>query len=230
MSRPVRRVIGTGACEQCGSAFEMTDERVRFCSRGCTLRAVRPHAAHPASPYLPKRVRACRHCGQELSGNSTVLCSPACRDADKRVRHLWPARPAFVCRECGSTHQPRQGERSRTYCSDACCASWMKKTPAYRDQRSRHAHQRRVRLANGAPGRERVYRMRIFERDGWRCQLCHRLVRRDVLPTHGMAPTLDHILPVSAGGAHEALNVQTAHFICNARRRDVGPAQLRLLA
>ena len=230
MSRHARRVIGTGTCEGCGSAFEMTAERVRFCSRGCTLGAVRPQ--HVVRLPAPVVMHACRQCGEMFNARdgNNVLCSAACRLEDTRVRALWPARSAFICRECGRAYQPKQGERKRVYCSTACRESGWKRTPAYREERSRYTHQRRVRLAGGPPSRVRVHRLRIFERDGWRCQLCHRLVRRDVPPTHDMAPTLDHIVPVSAGGAHESMNVQTAHFICNSRRGSHGVAQLRLLA
>lgn len=38
--------------------------------------------------------------------------------------------------------------------------------------------------------------------------------------------TLDHIIPLAAGGAHTYANVQLAHFLCNSRKSD-GDAQLR---
>jgi 5-methylcytosine-specific restriction endonuclease McrA len=53
-------------------------------------------------------------------------------------------------------------------------------------------------------------------------------VRRDASPTSRMGPTLDHIVPVSRGGAHTAANVQLAHSACNRRKWHTGPGQLRL--
>ncbi|MBX3031925.1 MAG: HNH endonuclease [Chloroflexi bacterium] len=47
---------------------------------------------------------------------------------------------------------------------------------------------------------------------------------------HPKAPTVDHIVPISAGGADSLINVATAHFECNWRRSDGGNAQLRLVA
>ncbi|MEU1240059.1 HNH endonuclease [Micromonospora parva] len=65
---------------------------------------------------------------------------------------------------------------------------------------------------------------RIYERDGWRCQLCRRKVQRDETAPHPLAPVLDHIIPLAAGvakgGVHAPHNVQCAHFLCNSIKRD----------
>ena len=34
-----------------------------------------------------------------------------------------------------------------------------------------------------------------------------------------LAPTLDHLIPLSQGGLHVLANVATAHFICNSRKQ-----------
>ena len=74
---------------------------------------------------------------------------------------------------------------------------------------------------------EEVWRPRVYERDGYVCQLCHRRVQMDVKVPHPKAPTLDHIIPLFHGGTHQYSNVQLAHFICNSRK-GVGGAQLNL--
>lgn len=33
-----------------------------------------------------------------------------------------------------------------------------------------------------------------------------------------LAPTLDHIIPLAAGGTHEPSNCQCAHFSCNSAK------------
>jgi len=87
--------------------------------------------------------------------------------------------------------------------------------------------QRRVRAAFVAA----VSPVEIFERDGWRCQLCRKALLRDAVVPHPLAPTIDHIVPLACGGSHEPRNVQAAHFMCNSRKRD-GAAndQLRLIS
>jgi 5-methylcytosine-specific restriction endonuclease McrA len=77
---------------------------------------------------------------------------------------------------------------------------------------------------------EPVFRRRIFERDRWRCQLCKRLVSKTAVVPHPRAPTIDHIVPLARDGEHSMANVQTAHFICNSRKRERAmDEQLRLV-
>ena len=75
---------------------------------------------------------------------------------------------------------------------------------------------------------EDVWRSKVYERDGWKCQLCGKALKRDAVVPHPKAPTLDHIIPLSKGGTHEYANVQAAHFICNSIKSDGGTDQLRL--
>lgn len=67
---------------------------------------------------------------------------------------------------------------------------------------------------------ERYERIDIFERDGWRCQLCGHKVRRTAKVPHPKAPVLDHVLPLAAGGDDTPRNVQCAHFLCNSVKGD----------
>jgi hypothetical protein len=70
---------------------------------------------------------------------------------------------------------------------------------------------RRERL-RAAP-KERIDRIAIFQRDGWKCGICGGSVQPE-------DATLDHIVPVSLGGGHTAANLRLAHSICNSRRGD----------
>jgi predicted nucleic acid-binding Zn ribbon protein len=91
------------------------------------------------------------------------------------------------------------------FCSERCCNSQMKD--------NRRAAKRKAFVAP-------VYRIRIFERDGWTCQLCNEPVDRLAKVPDSLAPTLDHILPLAKGGTHEPSNTQCAHFICNSIKGD----------
>lgn len=91
--------------------------------------------------------------------------------------------------------------------------------PRYCSERCAHracASRRRARERSAEV--ERYSRYAIFERDGWRCHICRRLVRRHAVVPHPLAPTIDHILPLAAGGADSAANVATAHFLCNSTK------------
>lgn len=67
----------------------------------------------------------------------------------------------------------------------------------------------------------------IAERDGFRCRLCHRRVRMDLRAPHPRSPSIDHIVPLAAGGDDTRTNVQLAHLSCNmAKGADVTAVQL----
>jgi hypothetical protein len=61
--------------------------------------------------------------------------------------------------------------------------------------------------------REPIDRQAIFERDHWLCGICGKRVTRE-------DAALDHIIPVSLGGADTPDNVRLAHGSCNSRRGD----------
>jgi 5-methylcytosine-specific restriction endonuclease McrA len=78
--------------------------------------------------------------------------------------------------------------------------------------------------------REDVDPLVVFERDKWRCHMCNRKVRKDVPYPSASFATLDHLIPLSAGGPHTYANIATACFPCNTRKgtRAVGE-QLALI-
>jgi hypothetical protein len=56
-------------------------------------------------------------------------------------------------------------------------------------------------------------RLKIYERDGYKCYKCGKLLTR-------WDATLDHILPVSRGGSNSKENLMTCCLMCNSRRRN----------
>ena len=60
----------------------------------------------------------------------------------------------------------------------------------------------------------------VFERDGWVCQLCQERVDPELAYPDPLSKSLDHIVPISKGGAHSFANGQLAHLRCNVVKRD----------
>lgn len=69
----------------------------------------------------------------------------------------------------------------------------------------------------------------VFERDGWKCQLCRKQVSKVFQWPHPLSASLDHIVPIHAGGKHVLANVQLAHLRCNIAKGARGSDQLRLI-
>lgn len=69
----------------------------------------------------------------------------------------------------------------------------------------------------------------LLERDRWRCGICGTAIRRSAVYPDPMAPTIDHIVPLAAGGTHARENLQPAHSRCNTRKGDRGGGQLLLV-
>lgn len=139
------------------------------------------------------------------------------------IETLMAPRP---CDECGTQFTPRTpaGWFAR-FCSSSC----RQRSGNRRHRVARSKFNKKFRSTRNIG---RVRRWAIYERDGWMCQLCGRRVDRRFHAPHRMAPSLDHIIPVSAGGPDTEANLQLAHFGCNSAKGDritVMGSQLRLL-
>ncbi|MER6307816.1 HNH endonuclease [Streptomyces chattanoogensis] len=154
------------------------------------------------------------HLGQRfqgIDGRSWIWQNEAIRDLDSAGReYTWEA---YIC--LTETTTP---------------ILW---TPAYaarsakqlRIRRARNSYQARMRergvLSAAADG---IDPYEIYERDQWICQLCHQAIDSVVEWPDLRSATLDHIKPVTLGGAHTAENLQAAHWVCNVRKGDAwGP-------
>lgn len=165
-------------------------------------------------------MKTCPHCGTPMTNSRRTQCGALeCRRAHKRdyMRRLnrahrerdgvslWQKRKPRKATNCASCDRPIK----RASGPGALCH------PCHWTQKSA---ERRVREKGAYV--EHVDRRRVFERDGWRCQLCSKKVRRDVDARHPLAATLDHVVPLARGGLHEYANVQCAHYGCNSSKRD----------
>lgn len=241
----------TARCDVCMTEYELRRDSTydarskrRVCSMACVRAAYTgkwPQSEVPAHHPVrstelpldhPARQGECQGCGETFPrmSASQVRCRRKCGGAQRgrMVDGAWVLDgPRFVASECRRCSSPFLVDRlpvwgstiAHHYCSTRCSTA---------DHRAiRRARQRDAYV-------EPVHRQRVFERDGWRCQLCDRKVRRDAVVPHPLAPTLDHIIPLAlgpeAGGVHSMANVQLAHYRCNCRKSARGGGeQLALL-
>ena len=90
-------------------------------------------------------------------------------------------------------------------------------TPPGKLIEAKHRHKRR------AQKRGVLYEIfdpqEVFERDGWRCQHCHKKVQWLNKSPHSLLyPNLDHIVPLSKGGEHTRRNTQLLCRECNSKK------------
>lgn len=223
-----KRARGPFRCLHCAKEYftrRSPGEGEKYCSRACAFSG-RRNEQRGAVRFCPVYFRGCAHCADLFTARFVhqIVCGPRCRTAyagsyGKRVdtRNRAPR----LCKECGAAFSPRYGDKHRAFCSDQCSYRWNMRIDLGRldAQRPRFARLRKLRLRGGAA----IDPVRIFERDGWRCGVCGGLVDKDAeVPDHA-APTIDHRVPLAAGGAHVEGNVQCAHFICNVRKATKPP-------
>lgn len=166
----------------------------------------------------------CR-CGQWYIKHGNVHCRATWTPERKREysrvyrRQRGVLDRELICVECASPFVSSWPKAH--YCSQACSrrASHRRTrhTPVGRLRR-RSAKRRADCRKRGATLVYPYSRDAVFDRDGWLCWLCERAVDATaVVPDHD-APTIDHVVPLSRGGADTVDNVRLAHFICNTRR------------
>jgi 5-methylcytosine-specific restriction endonuclease McrA len=225
----------TATCEQCGRLFKRHrsgggKDAMRFCSRQCAgvdkhQRAARlREVGGITSCRHMRQQRACVTCGNALPPKHRKYCSSDC--VPER-----PKRTPPVCLECGR----QVGRLKSKFCSRKCMVHNMKNRPVYIENKRKYRRARKgiLRARKHAVRYEPIDPMRVFTRDGWRCQLCGCATPLRLRgQTADRAPELDHIVPLSCGGSHTHDNVQCACRSCNSAKgaRPMGQQRLSLYA
>lgn len=171
----------------------------------------------------------CVVCGnlvvRDSAGKTAKTCRGTCRIQYHRLQSasqsrawyervkgvkLMPLAARRECRLCGARiSASNTSGRGRSVC-DECNVKRI------------GGHEERARVFGCAV--EGVDRFRVFERDGWVCQLCGKHVLRKAMRSketgrlHPRSPSLDHIIPLSKGGPHSESNCQCACLACNIKK------------
>lgn len=221
-----RPQVAEHECQQCGERFKpKRSDRTTFCSRQCSFK----HRAAPP-PFTSVRAFWCAGCGKAVctSGPRYRTCSVECskesaRRAERHKAEREKASKIYVCRGCGDEFKSPYGEKRRSFCGDEC---------RYRIQRIEQCRHHRQRARKHGVPYEPVNALRVFARDGWRCQICGRATPEMARGTRkSNAPELDHRIPLSKGGGHLYGNVQCACRACNISKGNASSVgQLPLLA
>lgn len=223
-------------CEHCGKVFHRRYDAVTVgCSRKCAkalMRGGRPtYAARKEQKRAEKRAAKripvkCLDCPALITRRPSGRCEQCYQNF-----HATVPRVAEPCIDCGKAVPWRRYVRKKRRC-EKCQDAFIRKEKR-RFERASIAHKNAV--ARRLKVRHRLIRLTrlhgekvdplyIYERDNWRCGICGKKV------TKRSEASLDHIIPLSKGGGHTAVNLQLAHRLCNSIKRDLcHGVQLRLI-
>lgn len=189
---------------------------------------------HPDFEYLETRTTIrttrirlkCKKCGNVIERAASTfrqknICCEACKErlklSESRTKLLYAflaikeAKEPKTCKTCGGIFYSPY--RTQIYCSEKCKRKVKAKTKSIRSRCRKY----------GVYYDSSVTRTKVFERDGYICQICGKPTVNDTSwGTIGpKAPTVDHIVALANGGTHTWGNVQCAHAICNSYKRDL---------
>lgn len=202
-------------CRQCGALVPQPQRgRAReFCSTACRSRW---HTLRTPS-RAQAGAKACAFCGWTFLATNAGhrFCSQQCAQAEKGLQ----GGRRFSCDRFTVILWSDCADCARTWPSTFAQAS---RCPSCSVSRRRAVKRMRNAFRRGAPSisGQVITDSEIFERDGWRCQLCGDPVLPFIKGLHPRQASIDHIAPVSRGGEHVAANLQLAHFGCNSAKRD----------
>ena len=144
------------------------------------------------------------------------------KDKEKRKAYLKAYLKAYE-----KTRKPRDRRDRKAYQKN------YQKTyhTAYRLTHQEQANARRrkydaLKIGNGHKPYTDAY---IYERDGWICGICRLKIDKRLKRPNLLSKSIDHIIPISKGGADAPINLQATHLICNIGKRNKSGGQLRLI-
>lgn len=90
------------------------------------------------------------------------------------------------------------------------------------DKAREYSAKRRALVSGASIGK--VSTDELWDSQGNVCPLCSEQIDRSIRHPDPMSPSLDHIFPLIAGGAHSQENLQWVHLVCNQRKGSSLPA------
>ena len=202
-------------CKNCGKTYHpKAADRDKYCSRDCYFIDQAKRKEERIKKEAAAKIKQCKICGSSFTQTRTeVYCSDdcrkrkACNDSVKNNSAKKVLR-ARICKECGLSFIPEYGNKKRVFCSTKCLKKYQRRSSDSQD--ARHRAQR------FDVDYEYINVIKVFDRDGWRCQLCGKNTPQKNRGTcYTNAPELDHRIPMSKGGGHLYSNVQCACRKCN---------------
>ena len=194
-------------CLVCGKEFLQSFGKQLTCSDECSRKNQKQKENSRRHPVFV--IRFCRGCGGAFKPKTknSWFCSRMCS---------YPPEKIFAereCQTCGAGFMPKN--KFGKFCSNRCQTRHSARSPNERRRRGgMKMYRKRSREAGVAY--EPINPIKLFERDGWKCQICGVKTPRSLRGSYeDRAPELDHRLAMASGGSHTWDNVQCTCRKCN---------------
>jgi hypothetical protein len=207
-------------CIFCGKEYIKTrsasdPDGNKFCSKECSGKSRR---VEPKPKYSKVYFKKCNYCSSILvrRNNINVVTCKSCNNKrvieNERIKLIANYVPkTFLCKECNLEHTTEYGRKGYLFCSTRCSDTHHGRTGSA----IRRARKSGAQSVSFNP-------IDILSRDGWVCRQCGvdtpRKLRGSI--EHN-APEIDHIIPLSKGGAHSPGNTQCLCRRCNGIKSDI---------
>lgn len=174
-------------------------------------------------PYgVPEVKPACKWLGCDRPSDYDGFCSRDYSRAKALGNRVDPWTEWITdgtCEVCGKTWTGARN-RNKRVCSKTCHAkAWQLENPERaRASKMDAVRRRRARIAGVTVDYFTINDVRMKRGDD--CYLCGGRINYTLRFPHPKSPSLDHIKPISAGGAHSLQNTAMAHLECNIRKSD----------
>lgn len=207
---------------ECGAEFEPSQpgNHQRFCSNKCRNGATYQRAKdggllEEKRAATAARATPCPYCGEMMLPPRKQCGADACRK-----RYYADRMSEYFRRVGGNKYRKPEVERaSQQRVREKRKAAGL---PAQNYTEGRKAASQRRRALKAGATAEKFTPLEIFERDNWKCGICHLKVRADLKYPHQRSASLDHIVPLAEGGEHTRANSRCSHLDCNVRRNKRG--------
>ena len=209
----------------CGNACKVAGWKQNNPERAKELRQLERAPAHTQIAF-----GKCIACGvvttaRQQRGTSycreCMLAKRAKKHQVQAAKHHALRAVEITCGDCGGVFCPLYGHSNVKFC--CVCIKARARRWKRIQKLTRNARKRGV-------SSELVDPLKVFARDKWTCQLCKRKTPRKLRGSYeDAAPELDHITPLSLGGAHSYTNTQCACRRCNGLKSNKQMGQMLLV-
>ena len=203
-SKPKRTAI----CQECGKEFTVGREcKGVYCSRKCqTIAYGRVRTAEAQDRAAKAKEEAQIKANQKafIKAANRLVARKKAEKEKERQDFIKAAKRLKLCMECGSLFV---SHNNSIYCSDNCRGR--------RENRLSDEYKRYAKLEDVDYS---ITLLKLMKRDGETCRGCHKKLNINTDPCSKDYPTIDHIIPISKGGAHKWSNVQLLCRSCNCRK------------